>query len=346
VFLTDKRHHGAALLHATGSEEHLAALRFLARECGYSLQADGLWDGPRPVAAETEADIYEALGLLFIDLARSSRLPVLVTDADIRGILHAHTDQSDGADTLERMAAAALERGYKYLGITDHSKSAHYVGGLSVEEIDQQHSEIDLINKQHGRRFRVLKGIESDILQDGSLDYPDEVLAKFDFVIASVHSRFRLDKAIQTQRVIKAVSNPFTTILGHPKGRQLLRRPGYEIDMPDVLRACSAHGVAVEVNANPWRLDLDWRWHAQALELGCMLSINPDAHSTSEIDLTHWGVEMARKGGVPKEKVLNCLSISQMGKHLAARTFMRQSVLGSTPTSERLARETDVDIGT
>jgi DNA polymerase (family X) len=144
-----------------------------------------------------------------------------------------------------------------------------------------------------------------------------------DFVVASVHSKFRLDKAAQTERIIRAVSNPFTTILGHPTGRQLLRRPGYEIDVPAVLQACANHGVLVEINANPWRLDLDWRWHRLALELGCTMSINPDAHSIAELDLTHWGVEMARKGEVPKERVLNCLALTEIRGHLTARERAR-----------------------
>ena len=145
------------------------------------------------------------------------------------------------------------------------------------------------------------------------------LLASFDFVIASIHSRFKLDKRTQTQRLLRAIENPYTTILGHMTGRQLLRRPGYDVDIDAVLKACAAHDVAVEINANPWRLDLDWRWHQRALKYGCMLSINPDAHSISEIDLTHWGVQMARKGGVPKDRVLNCLSLADFGKYLAVR---------------------------
>jgi DNA polymerase (family X) len=172
------------------------------------------------------------------------------------------------------------------------------------------------LNERYDGNFRVLKGIESDILVDGSLDYPDEVLASFDFVVASVHSRFKLGRKEQTDRVLRAVANPRTTILGHMTGRQLLRRPGYDVDGEKVLQACAKHGVAVEINANPWRLDLDWRWHQQALKLGCMMSINPDAHSTSEIELTHWGVEMARKGGVPRERVLNCLGLPQLVAYL------------------------------
>jgi len=219
------------------------------------------------------------------------------------------------------MAEATRHRGYRYFGVADHSRSAHYAGGLSLEEIAAQHAEIDQLNRRYGKRFRIFKGIESDILADGSLDYPDEVLAQFDFVVASVHGRFKLDRMEQTERILRAVYNPHTTILGHMTGRQLLRRPGYEVDIERILSACAKHGVAVEINANPWRLDLDWRWHQRALELGCLMSINPDAHSTDEIDLTHWGVEMARKGGVPKERVLNCLDLPAFAALLKDRTW-------------------------
>jgi DNA polymerase (family 10) len=179
--------------------------------------------------------------------------------------------------------------------------------------------EADRLSKRYGRTFRIFKGIESDILAEGALAFPDRVLKTFDFVVASVHGRFKLDRAAQTERIIRAVANRYTTILGHMTGRQLLRRPGYDVDIEKVLTACAEHGVAVEINANPWRLDLDWRWHEMALRLGCLMSINPDAHSTREIDLTHWGVEMARKGGVPKERVLNCLSRIEFADYLERR---------------------------
>jgi len=227
------------------------------------------------------------------------------------------------------MAEATRNRGYVYFGIANHSKSAHYAGGLSVEEIAEQHAAIDRLNAGYGGSFRVFKGIESDILLDGALDYPDEVLQRFDFVVASVHSRFRLDRKTQTERIIRAVENPYTTILGHMTGRQLLRRPGYEVDIEEILAACARHGVAVEINANPWRLDLDWRWHDRALERGCMMSINPDAHSTDEIDHTHRGVGMARKGGVPKERVLNCLDLPRFAAFLADR--LRRAANGHAP---------------
>jgi DNA polymerase (family 10) len=217
------------------------------------------------------------------------------------------------------MAEAARDRGYEYFGVADHSKSAHYAGGLSVDEVMQQRAEIDRLNKGYGQHFKILKGIESDILADGSLDYADDVLAGFDFVVASVHGQFRKDKDEQTDRIVRAVSHPAVTIVGHMTGRQLLRRPGYDVDVEKILQACAHHDVAVEINANPWRLDIDWRWHGRALELGCMMSINPDAHSPKELDLTHWGVVMARKGGVPPERVLNTMDLQTITNWLKGR---------------------------
>jgi DNA polymerase (family X) len=195
-----------------------------------TLDESGLHAGRKLVAAKTEEDIYAALGLPFIEpelregrgeiaLAERGKVPKLVTDADIRGILHAHTDRSDGGDTLEVMAEATRVRGFSYFGVADHSQSAHYAGGLSLEDIAEQHAEADRVNKRFRDHFRIFKGIESDILPDGSLDYPDHVLAAFDFVVASVHSRFKLDRKEQTERIIRAVRNPRTTILGHLTGR-------------------------------------------------------------------------------------------------------------------------------
>ena len=233
--------------------------------------------------------------------------------------MHAHTNASDGVNTLKQMAEATRKRGFSYFGVADHSKSAHYAGGLTVEEIVAQHEAIEELNARYDQGFRIFKGIESDILADGSLDYPDEILSRFDFVVASVHGQFRKDRAAQTERILRAVANPHTTILGHMTGRQLLRRPGYDVDVERILAACAEHGVAVEINANPWRLDLDWRWHQKAIELGCWFSINPDAHSTAEIDLTKWGVTMARKGGVSPDRVLNALDLTAFSAHLEAR---------------------------
>ncbi|MCP3371635.1 DNA polymerase/3'-5' exonuclease PolX [Bradyrhizobium cajani] len=326
IRLSDRKHFGATLLFATGSAAHIEQLQALAAEKGMRLEADGLHKGRTLVAGE-EADIYRALGLPFIDpelregrgeveLALKGKLPKLVTDKDLRGILHCHTDASDGTETLETMAKATRQRGFEYFGVADHSKSAHYAGGLSLEEIVQQHREADRLNKRFGKDFRILKGIESDVLADGSLDYDEKVLERFDFVVASIHGRFKLDRKAQTQRLLRAISDPHTTIIGHMTGRQLQRRPGYEIDVEKVLRACAKHDVVVEINAHPWRLDLDWRWHQAALEFGCMLSINPDAHSIPELDHMHWGVEMARKGGVPAERILNAMTLPEITRYL------------------------------
>lgn len=329
LHLADRRHFGAALLFATGSAAHLDDLRSLAATKGMRLEPDRLHKGRTVIAAE-ESEIYRALGLPYIDpelregrgeieLALKGTLPKLVTDEDLRGILHCHTDASDGSEILEAMAKATRQRGFEYFGVADHSKSAHYAGGLSVEQIAEQHREADRLNKRSGKEFRILKGIESDILADGSLDYPAEVLDRFEFVVASIHGRFKLDRKAQTERLLRAISDPHTTIIGHMTGRQLQRRPGYEIDIEKVLRACAKHDVAVEINAHPWRLDLDWRWHQAALDFGCMMSINPDAHSIPELDHMHWGVEMARKGGVPADRVLNAMSLTDITRYLRQR---------------------------
>jgi DNA polymerase (family 10) len=325
--VTDKKHFGARLLDATGSRAHLELLRAFARTKGFELEPDGLYRNSRLVASVAELDIYNALGLQFIEpelregrneieRAANHALPKLVRDTDLRGILHCHTTASDGTETLATMVEATRARGFEYFGVADHSQSAHYAGGLSREEIAEQRREADRLNGKYGESFRVLRGIEADILADGTLDYPDVVLADLDFVVASVHSRFRLSEREQTTRLVRAIRNPNTTILGHMTGRQLQRRPGYEIDIDTILKTCADLGVAVEINAHPWRLDLDWRWHEKAIGYGCIFSINPDAHSISELDHMHWGVEMARKGGVTADRVLNSMPLAKLLHHL------------------------------
>jgi DNA polymerase (family X) len=337
IHITDRKRYGITQLLTTGSDRHLDELHALAKKKGLEITEDGLRRRKKIIAAETEAQIYSALGLQFVEpelregrgevaAAAANELPKLVTDKDIRGILHAHTERSDGVNTLEQMAEATRNRGYEYFGVADHSKSAHYAGGLSVEEIAEQRAEADTLNRKYAGGFRIFKGIESDILPDGSLDYPDGVLETFDFVVASVHGQFRKDKKEQTERILRAVASPHVTILGHMTGRQLLRRPGYEVDIEKILEACARHCVAIEINANPWRLDLDWRWHSLALEFGCMMSINPDAHSTNEIDLTHWGVEMARKGGVPADRVINAMGLQEFTSWLKRRDRLGRSL--------------------
>jgi DNA polymerase (family X) len=270
LYLTPCEKRGIALLFATGSEAHVQKLAKVAASKNLTLSPAGLLKKKRVIASPSEEDIYRALGLAFvapelregndeIELAAVGQLPKLVDDDELKGILHAHTERSDGVNTLEEMVKATRARGYEYFGVADHSRSAHYAGGLRLEELAEQEVEARALDAKYGPKFKIFSGIESDILPDGSLDYPDEILARFDFLVASIHSRFNLDRDTQTKRLLRAVENPYTTILGHMTGRQLLRRPGYEIEVNEVLKACGQHGVAVEINANPWRLDLDWR---------------------------------------------------------------------------------------
>ena len=242
-----------------------------------------------------------------LSLAQQNKIPTLLETDDVRGVIHSHTTYSDGINTLEEMALAAKEAGYEYIGITDHSKAAFYANGLSPERVLQQMAEIDQLNAQW-TDFRILKGIESDILADGALDYEEDILQRFDFVIASVHSNLRMDEEKATARLLAAIENPYTHILGHPTGRLLLSRPGYPIDHKKVIDACAANKVAIEINASPYRLDLDWTWIPYALEKGVLLSINPDAHSREGIKDIYFGTLAARKGGLTVEQCLNARS--------------------------------------
>lgn len=239
-----------------------------------------------------------------LDLARENKIPTLIEATDVRGIIHSHTTYSDGIHTLREMAEHAQAQGYAYIGITDHSKAAFYANGLKPDRVLQQFQEIDALNAEF-TDFRILKGIESDILADGSLDYEEELLQQFDFVIASVHSNLRMDEEKATQRLLTAIENPYTSILGHPTGRLLLARPGYPINHRRVIDACATYGVAIELNANPYRLDLDWTWIPYALEKGVLISINPDAHSREGISDIHYGTLAARKGGLTAAQCLN-----------------------------------------
>ncbi len=228
----------------------------------------------------------------------------LIQEADIRGVVHAHSTYSDGIHSLRDMALASRERGYEYLVISDHSKAAFYAGGLHETRVREQWREVDMLNEELAP-FRIFKSIECDILADGSLDYDEALRDGFDLIIASVHSHLDMDEEKATRRLLRAIEHPQTTILGHPTGRLLLSRAGYPIDHPRVIDACAEHGVAIELNANPYRLDLDWSWIPYARERGVMISINPDAHSTGGIDDIRWGVAAARKGGLRKEGCLN-----------------------------------------
>ena len=257
-------------------------------------------------------------GLGEIALAAERKLPRLLEDGDLRGSLHNHSTYSDGNHSVREMATWLRDHHYQYLGLCDHSQAAHYANGLSVERVRQQHQEIDALNAELAP-FRIFKGIESDILGDGSLDYPSEVLASFDFIVASVHSNLKMDEAKATNRLLRAIENPYTTMLGHPTGRLLLRRQGYPINYKAVIDACAQHNVIIEINANPWRLDLDWRWVRYALDQGVQLSINPDAHHTNGYEDMRYGVLMGRKGHLTKEMTFNAKSVEEVAAYFEAR---------------------------
>lgn len=275
--------------------------------------------------ASTETEIYIQAGLPFFppelregrdELSRyASGIPNLIEVKDIRGILHAHSTWSDGSHTLEKMAKAAKAQGYEYLGITDHSKAAFYASGLSEGRIEEQHKEIDRLNQELAP-FKIFKGIESDILNDGSLDYEESVLQSFDFIVASVHSNLKMNEEKAMMRLMRAIENPYTTILGHPTGRLLLAREGYPIHWEKIIDACIANGVVIELNANPYRLDIDWEWIPYALDKGAMISINPDAHSVEGYEDLNWGVAAARKGGLVKERNLSSMGVAEFGEWL------------------------------
>lgn len=261
----------------------------------------------------TEEAVFDKAGLPYLqpelreqEWAIGKSFGKLLVTTDVKGVVHAHSTWSDGLHSLRQMAEHAQSLGYSYLGITDHSKAAFYANGLKEDRVLAQWQEVDELNKELAP-FRIFKGIESDILNDGSLDYPDEILAGFDFIIASVHSNLRMDEQKATGRLLRAIENKYTTILGHPTGRLLLSRAGYPIDHQKIIDACAANGVAIELNANPYRLDLDWTWIPYALEKNVFISVNPDAHSTGGMLDIKYGVFSARKGGLSAEQCLTCM---------------------------------------
>lgn len=311
IFIGTKENYASLLFDTTGNPEHIRLLKE-----NYNWKEN--------IQAKSEEEIYASVQLPYFEpelregaaeftFLKDRKLPVLVTDSDLKGILHNHSTYSDGAHTLEEMAVYCKELGYQYLGICDHSKTAFYANGLQPERILQQHQEIEKLNASLAP-FKIFKGIESDILADGSLDYPEEILKSFDFIVASVHSILRMDKEKATQRLIKAIENPYTTILGHPTGRLLLAREGYPIDYKKVIDACAANNVVMELNANPYRLDLDWRYIPYALEKNVMISINPDAHRKEGYHDMHYGICVARKGGLTAAMTFNAFSREEIAK--------------------------------
>jgi DNA polymerase (family 10) len=318
-----------ALHYFTGNKDHNIAVRARAQTAGLKLNEYELAGPKRPFACKEEADVFRALGLDYIppelrentgeiDAAAQHRLPALIEAKDLQGTFHCHTTWSDGNASVEAMAKATRKLGCKYLGIADHSQSLAFAGGLTPERVREQLAEIDALNRR-AKGFRIFKGTECDILADGQLDFDDETLMLFDYVVASVHSHFNQTQEEMTARMIRAVSHPLVTMLGHPTGRLLLRRDSYKLDMEAVLRAAAKHGTLIEINAHPNRLDVDWIACKRAKALGVRLVINPDAHSTDEIGLISFGVDVARRGWLEKKDVFNTMSTDEVAEAFAKR---------------------------
>jgi DNA polymerase (family X) len=325
-----ERDFGLALLAGTGATEHVTAVAARLLDHGFSLGHAGLEKDGQPVPTPEERDVYALAGLQFVDpalregygevdAAARHALPALITDGDIRGVLHCHTVYSDGKATVAQMARGAETHGWSFIGISDHSRAAFYAGGMSDDQLEAQIDEIDEFNAARSSTVRVLKGIESDILADGRLDYEPALLDRLDFVIGSIHSRFSMAAAAMTERVLNALDAPQLTILAHPTGRLLLSREPYGLDVEAVLEKAAERRVAVELNADPHRLDLDWRHLIRARELGVRVAIGPDAHSVNSLANVFTGVGMARKGWLEAGDVLNTGSADAVVEFARAR---------------------------
>jgi DNA polymerase (family 10) len=322
-----------ALYHLTGSLAHLNSMRAKAMALGFELRESGLFRGGRLIRCKEEGGVFDALGLDFIppelrenqgeiEFAEAHELPHLIEDGDIQGVFHVHSSYSDGTNSIRGTALEAMNLGFSYVGLSDHSQSARYAGGLTFDRLRRQWHEIDAVNDEM-TGFHIFKGTESDILADGSLDYDDATLEKFDFVVASIHSQFNMSMEEMTRRVIKAIRNPRTTILAHPTGRLLLAREPYAIDMIRVIDEASRSGVAIELNAHPYRLDLDWRLCKYAKERGVKIAIDPDTHDREGLKDTRYGVGIARKGWLEPGDVLNTMSLEQVSAFLERRERRR-----------------------
>ncbi len=320
-----------ALHHFTGSKEHNTALRHRAKGMGLKINEYGLFKGDdeKLIPCRNEEELLSALKLDYIEpelrenygeieAAEAGELPQLVKAKDIKGVFHVHTDYSDGINTLEEIVRHCIELGYEFLGITDHSQSAFYAGGLSEENLDQQREEIEALREKYSQ-IAIFCGVESDIRADGSLDYPDRVLEKLDFVIASVHSGLKMERIKMTERLLRALSHPLVTMLGHPTNRLLLGRDSSPMELETVFKAALDNGVIIELNASPARLDLDWRYLKKIKEMGLKVSINPDAHRLESFEDTEHGVAIARKGWLERSDVFNTRSRREVEKHFSDR---------------------------
>jgi DNA polymerase (family 10) len=324
-FILSDEDYAFKVFYTTGSKEFLEKFGKHIGKLGFELKDDGIYKNADKIDFSNEVEIFEKFKMKFIppeiregfdeiELALNGEIPELIQEKDLLGVFHIHSTYSDGSDTLEDMIAECEKLGFKFVGISDHSKSAYYAGGLTEDRLIQQWKEIDELQKKF--KIKILKGAEVDILPDGSLDYSDEILSKFDFVIASIHSKFRMTEEEATNRIIKAMQNPYVTILGHPTGRLLLGRDGYPVDMKKIIDEASKLGVAIEFNANPHRLDIDWRFINYARSKGVKISINPDAHAIGEIYYTILSLGTARKGMLTKQDVLNAMNVSEVQNFL------------------------------
>lgn len=323
-----------ALNYFTGSKEHNVEMRSRARKMGWSLneyaftKIEGEKGVKRPPVCREEDDIYASLGLAYVppelrenagefEAAEHGKIPTLVDVGDLRGTFHCHTTASDGSNSLEEMATAARAMGWEYLGIADHSKVAVYANGLTPERVKEQHKAIDKLNSE-SKKFRVFKGTEVDILADGTLDFADKVLSSFDYVVASIHSKFKMTESEATKRIMKALKNKYVTMLGHPTGRLLLSRDGYPVNMVEVINAASDYGKSIEINAHPLRLDLDWRLVRYAKEKKVKICINPDAHNTDGLNDVRFGIGIARKGWLGAKDIVNCWTTKEVERYFSS----------------------------
>lgn len=318
VHLANKENFNETLFNTSAGEDFLSAFN-----SQYTI----------PASITSEEEIFAINNLSYIhpalretatilQKAAANDLPELIQASDIKGIIHSHSTWSDGSDTIEKMAKACIEQGFEYLVLSDHSQSAFYANGLKPDRIAAQHAEIDALNAQLAP-FRIFKSIEADILNDGSLDYGNDVLSTFDLVIASVHSNLKMTEEKAMERVLTAIRNPYTTILGHPTGRLLLSRDGYPLDHKVIIDECVKHNVVIEINAHPRRLDLDWKWIAYAIEAGALLSIDPDAHAISGYHDVYYGVLAAQKGGLTKDGNLSSFTLQEFVAHIAKQQTKR-----------------------
>ncbi len=317
-----------ALHHFTGSLDYNRAMQDYSKEINYQLNENGLYKNHNRIKCFSEHDIFKELQLSFIppelrenngeiQSAKDGSIPDLVKEIDLKGVIHVHSTYSDGVNTIEELADYCFQKGYSYLVISDHSKAAFYAGGLKEEDIIRQWHEIDQVNQKFkDKEFKIFKSIESDILMDGSLDYDDEILSGFDLVIGSIHSGFKLPEDEMTNRIITAMKNPYLSILGHPSGRLLLTRQPYQVNLLEIIKTAASENVMIEINSNPQRLDLDWRYCKQAKELGVKILISTDAHKLEGIDFAKFGICVARKGWLMKKDILNTLELSEFEQYI------------------------------